>query len=730
MALIHNNNLSVYAGVSKQAVDLRLPGYCEEMINCYPTVQYGVQRRGPTSVVKVDSFLQSDGFAYSYDRGLSSVSSEQYYITIDAVNGLKVFDLISKTYSTVTLTGSAASYIVNASGYANGFSAITIKDTTIITNRNKIPTMSGAVVLASNRYKYDHIAYIWIKQVSIDPAFPYTFSVSLRETNGTVISSTTSAATTTTGVALAIATWANALADFTAASDGSVVEITRDSGLTYDIVVADTYGSQASSYFKGVAPTMEDLPKAFPFKNAIVKIDGTTKSSNVAYWVKYDGNKWVEHRDESVNNVIDAALMPHKLIRNPDFTFTLAPITWNNMKVGDYSTQAIPEFVGSPILDLFFINGRLGLLTSNGISMSQQGVFFNFFRSTVLALLDDSTITTFIDSSISVGLCWAIELQGVVILFGDKSQFYIDSSKAMTPATISINPVSKYEINRKIKPFSLNDSAYFVVNKSEHSALYEMNRNTLTTSVKAIDISSHVTGYIDGNIKYMAGMQRNNMLFLLSATNKNTVFVYRFHEDGKELLQSAWSKWVLNMDIESIFSLDNKIYASGKRYTTTVPNDEYPLSLTWKDLRFWGDTTSWLDGSISSTNNIEAIDIEINNINKVFLDNGNIKYNSSIELSEWSMSFSANNQKELRGNLLIKTIDVSSEPLSKFNLVITDKERNTSRTIPAIYTVDRKPFVSGNAKNMNIKIASETSNGFQIKSISLEGQYNVRSKRV
>jgi hypothetical protein len=114
MALVHNNNLSVFQGVSKQAIDMRLPSYCEEMINCYPSIENGVRRRNPTMLVSSNVTATRDQFTYSYDRGLSGESSEQYMITIDKVNNLKVFDINANTYRTVSYTGNALKYLCRA----------------------------------------------------------------------------------------------------------------------------------------------------------------------------------------------------------------------------------------------------------------------------------------------------------------------------------------------------------------------------------------------------------------------------------------------------------------------------------------------------------------------------------------------------------------------------------------------------------------------------------------
>lgn len=724
MALYHNTNLAVYAGVSKQAVDLRLPSHCEEMINCYPTVQYGVKRRNPTVEVATAVYSEANSFRYSYDRGLSATAEEQYLITIDGINSLKVFDVVDGVYRTVTLSGTSATYLSTTEAYRTSFSAITIKDTTIITNRTKIPTMSGSATS-----DYAKKAFVWIQQVSVDTAFPYSFSITLKELNGTVIATTnTTGSGTSSGVAAVFASWATGLADFTGVSDGSVVKITRDSGTDFLVVVTDTYGDQASSAWKGSVSAMDDMPKQFPFIDTIVKIDGVQRNDDVAYWVKYDGNQWVEWKDPTINYIVDPADMPHKLVRNPDFSFTMSPITWDNLLVGDNDSQAIPEFVGSPILDIFFINGRLGLLTRNGISLSQQGNLFNFFRTTILTLLDDSPITTFIDSTISVGLCWAVEMQGIIVLFGDKAQFYIDNSKALSPATIAVQPITQYEINRDIKPIFVNASVFFLVNKSGYSALMEMNRSTISSNVAAVDVSSHVTGYINNDIVQMTSIPRSNAIFLLDGTDKTTLYLYKYHEEGGQKVQTAWSKWHISMDISSIFSFDNRLYICGGRYQTEVPIEDYPLVGIWDDTKLWDDTTIWVEGAVAKVNKIEYIDVDDTTIT-TYNDVGTARYNSELQLSEWALA-SKEGGKEVAGTLLIKTIAISSSDDSTFSLVINDLERGTSRTIPSLYTVNRKPFVSGNAKNMRIKIHSTNGDYFQVNSISLEGQYNVRSKRI
>ena len=908
MALIHKNNNAIYSGVSKQANELRLDGYVEEMVNCYPTIQYGVCRRKPTQFLSSSIIASDNQFFHSYDRGLSGESSEQYIVTIDNTNGLRVLDVLSGTYKTVTYAGNAHKYLENSNPEL-GFSAITIKDTTFIANKDIIPLMQGqtsstvnyksivlnmhgysesVVVSASDKngnampltalaparirkftdtlnpninyyaissagatititvdgkavsyttkvrdngvniipetmgeyrtnimslltselgsgykvtldssgsiyvykldgtaitlttssisypasvttnpqalskfpnYKwtfhseynssavvvnsigsgsgtqfiqslsdYDKQAFVWVKQVSPDSTFPYTFYVELRETNGSTIASFNTSATSTTGVASAISAWALGLADFTASVSGSVVKITRDSGADFDVILSDTYGNQASKAFKGSISTLDDVPKSFPFKNTILRVKGVQAIDSASYWIKYDGNKWNETFDPNMLSKVNDETMPHKLTRNADGTFTLAVVDWNDLAVGDSDSNPMPEFFGDSIRDMFIIGGRFGIVSRNGITLSQQGNFFNFFRTTILQLLDDSAITTYIDSSKSVGLEYAVELQGNIVLFGDKLQFALDGSRAISPKTISVQPISGFEINKNVKPISVGDSVFFIVKKSGYSAVMEMSKNTISSSIRADDISAHIPDYIDSDIMQIVSSQQDNAVFLRSRSRYDTIYVYKYFGSDQQRLQTSWSKWTFASKINSVFAFNGKLYLFGSRFNTTVPIEEYPLATAWYDTRYWIDETSWVDGEIATSPSFEYVEINSNTYNGDYRDNGTIRYDSTVELSEWV--YSNSNIKDPRINVLVKTIDISSVDGSNFNLTVEDKERGTSRSIPAIYTVDRRPYISGNAKNMKISIESNGGDGFQISSISLEGQINARSRNV
>ncbi len=100
----------------------------------------------------------------------------------------------------------------------------------------------------------------------------------------------------------------------------------------------------------------------------------------------------------------------------------------------------------------------------------------------------------------------------------------------------------------------------------------------------------------------------------------------------------------------------------------------------------------------------------------------------TISLGEWVMS--SGGTKNNRGHLHFKTAQIISEEGSDFSLIAEDVRRNTLRTIKSKYTVGRKPMIYGDAVDMRVHIVNSSDKGFKINSVSFEGNYNSRNKKV
>ena len=113
-----------------------------------------------------------------------------------------------------------------------------------------------------------------------------------------------------------------------------------------------------------------------------------------------------------------------------------------------------------------------------------------------------------------------------------------------------------------------------------------------------------------------------------------------------------------------------------------------------------------------------------------YLDNGDTLYQSAVTMGQWVLDIATKGIKTIRGHLQFKTVEMSSELGSEFSLVIYDTRTLRSRRVPSKYTVKKKPLVMGNAENMNIIIENRSEIGFQINSVSYEGNYVSRNNPI
>lgn len=908
--LITNTFKSVYMGVSKQSPDLRKQEHCEEMINCYPSLAYGVSKRKPSQILATDCKSADDKYNYSYDKGLSGDTSEKYHITIDSENKLQVFDVNSKEYKIINYMNNSEEYLI-ASNYHSGFNAITIKDTTFITNKDIIPTITksitentttetvsittsiisldmdggewikpswinqtnwnrnntqnrftapiyfakptsgridiytppiGAILkitidgiivsyttkvtsvatnpaiqiysttvesmseyrnnvfmaivnaLSSPLYNvtlqtngisikrtdgidiitsieilpvasativhnenivsllgstnseeiitYDDTSilertgYIWIRDVSIDSAFPYTYTLTVKE-NGTTIQTSSISSVDIEDI---LDSFETVLLGYGVVSVSNNVLRVVFSDTKYTLQVSDSYGNQGSISFQESVSSMDDLPKHFPFDQTILKVVGTRETDGGTYWIKYNNDSWVEWRDPNLNHSIDPKTMPHQLIRESDGTFTFDIVEWKDRMVGDDDTNEAPIFIGSRINDLFYSQGRLGFISPEGVTLSKTNDLNNLFRSTVITYPSDSPISVYIDTTKSVALHYAVPLGDLMVLFGDKQQYALGTNKALTPENMSIQLISNYEINKNTQPKSIGDKIFFAVNRGNYSGIMVMDKNTISGSTKAEDITAHIPNYIDSSVIEIISGASHDLVFVRAKNKPEELYVLKYYFTDQQVVQIAWGRWVFNAKIESVFVIDNSLYFLGKRYITSE-DESFSYIIDYSKTVSYSDTVNF--EIIFGTPTYESINLDpvtqedlttINFIDAGVCDNETLisgdVYLSKIELSEWYPNIQSRDTTEIVGTTLFKTIKIQAEESSDFILDIYNKERNKTYNYLSEYCNNRRAFIGSTNKNIKLTIKNQNEKGFCITSFAYEGQYNTRSRNV
>ena len=97
MPLVSSTIPNLVGGISQQPAHLRLTNACQDMLNTWPSIVSGMQKRPPTRhVANIGSALTSGACGYLIER------NETYrYLTILENGDLKVLDLNTGSFQTV-----------------------------------------------------------------------------------------------------------------------------------------------------------------------------------------------------------------------------------------------------------------------------------------------------------------------------------------------------------------------------------------------------------------------------------------------------------------------------------------------------------------------------------------------------------------------------------------------------------------------------------------------------
>jgi hypothetical protein len=319
--------------------------------------------------------------------------------------------------------------------------------------------------------------------------------------------------------------------------------------------------------FRGTKQTFSDLPAAStnPIEGDLWKITGADEGFG-SYYVRRTGGVWEESAPAGLEHKFDDDTMPWALVREADNEFHFRPFKWNVRKVGDDETNPPPAFVRKRINDVLFYRNRLALISDEHVIFSASGDYGQFWRSTATDTLDSDAIDVAMSANNVALIKYGVPFENSLMLFSDQTQFRLNAEPTLTPRTVSADVVTNYATNIKARPVAIGSDVYFVTESGTFSRVREYFVDDDTLTPDATDVTAHVPRYLPKGVFKMAGNSNEDALFVLSEAPgmRNRVYVYKFHWDGDDKVQSAWSYWehgdtnsvILSVDvIESVLYL-------------------------------------------------------------------------------------------------------------------------------------------------------------------------------
>lgn len=543
---INSSIPNLIGGVSQQPELIRLPSHLKAQVNGYSSPASGLSKRNPTLHLGNIPAFTGQGFHTTLDYGTRGV----IHLEIEPGTGkLRVVTDQGAALPLYTSTGAAfvsSTYLTHADPAAV-MRVVKEADTTFILNTDKVV---GTVTEAALTSTYQ--ALVWVRagnygrsySVTV-PAIGYTATVTTPD--GSTSSHINSTRTDSIAESLR-ASLAGAGVSVTRA--GSVLTLSGSNleGLS----VSDGDGGNSLLLVYKSIRGITELPSHGSTNGFSVKVEGGDATNAGDYFLRYDSTQriylevrspWVSHDGP------DPATLPIIMIPYED-GYKVKQAAWGKRLAGDSVTSAGPEFIGAKINDLFFHQDRLGLISGENFDLSEQGSYYNFYRTTVRDLLDTDPISGAVTHPNVSTLRHAVPFNKRLLFFADSAQFELTADGSLTPKSVATRALTEFQCSARVRPISVGAAMYFPADRGDYGAFYNFFVAGIDSLEDAADISGHVPRFIPKGATHMAASPVNNLFLAHTPLEPSKLFVYQFYQDGNERLQSAWHEWDLGEGVK------------------------------------------------------------------------------------------------------------------------------------------------------------------------------------
>lgn len=413
---------------------------------------------------------------------------------------------------------------------------------------------------------------------------------------------------------------------FTVTRSGSVLKIVANTGgglpaantgVITTFEVSTSQGDQLAFGIQNDTSAFSSLPLIFTH-DYVVKIKGNSLADEDDFWVKFTSDtasaslskgSWSEAAKPGIPftwTYTASAAHPHALIRRfydaavgaatvgvsgTDKCFSFEPINLSSRAVGDLTSNQNPTFVSVTgtylgpggggvstsfpvirrVFDFAFFRDRLVFSCDDGISASEQGVYFNFLRTTVRALPDSDPINVRVVSDRVTHTL--ISYNGKLSMFSEELQSQLSGAPSLTPSTVENNEASRYHATDRCKPAAYKDGIVFPAISGGFSTLKSLAPTPGTEhNFTATDLSIHTPSYIPGNIRQLVVSADSSIMACLTHGDLDAIYILKQHREGDQVIQSAWMRFLVeDATILGIWFFGTKLYVATQRAVIDAP---------------------------------------------------------------------------------------------------------------------------------------------------------------
>ena len=402
------------------------------------------------------------------------------------------------------------------------------------------------------------------------------------------------------------------------AIDGVFVTTTENGGLLFDDedfvdIEVDDGGDNTTVYAVGREISDATRVSKYHFHGTIVRVRPRNAGADEAYYLEArldDGRdsghgavSWFEVAGVSATiDTLFAQLIVHEgrayIARDAAGLESIAPgsgphVEYKGRVVGDGLTSPVPWFNGRPITMLGMFQDRLLVGSENYVNASRSGDYLNFFRGSVLAVVDEDPIEVFAHGSEGDTLRYAVPYNGDMIVFGDQQQYGIPGDTVFSPKSPLIRPISSNKDATYTRPVTSGNYIFYSQHGAAGTSLHQMRVGALNGQATVTDeLSDDLGNWLSGTPRQIAALTAPNVIMFRTG-HPGRFYLYQYLDDKNngQRVQAAWGQFEYAAALGSIVGVST--------------HNKSAIVFTARDGHVVADETSF-DGDISGEAHLDS----------------------------------------------------------------------------------------------------------------------------
>lgn len=233
---------------------------------------------------------------------------------------------------------------------------------------------------------------------------------------------------------------------------------------------------------------------------------------------------------------------------------TWAKSFWKDRQAGDTESNPDPSFVGFPITGIAFFKNRLVMLSRESVIASQAGKYFDFYASSVITIVDSDPIDLSAGSLKPIDLKYAIPTARSLVVFSENAQYILETTtEAFSASTAELNLLSSYSQTVDVAPVDTGSTVVILDNNSRATLAWELLIGEGSSNRPQVaEITRVIPSYIPSGVFELKASPAAGTIAMLTKEERDTIYFFRYYNNGSERVMASWFKWVMPGTVEMI----------------------------------------------------------------------------------------------------------------------------------------------------------------------------------